>query len=74
MKVLPQRIPKESRADVALVHGDFKLDNVIFHPTELRIVAVLDWELSTLGHWSADLAYCCSVRSVVRTGLNKASD
>jgi aminoglycoside phosphotransferase (APT) family kinase protein len=59
MKVLPQRIPRETRADVALVHGDFKLDNVIFHPTELRIVAVLDWELSTLGHPYADIAYQC---------------
>jgi aminoglycoside phosphotransferase (APT) family kinase protein len=54
---LPQNVPADD--ETSLVHGDYRLDNTIFHPSEPRILAVLDWELSTLGHPLVDLAYFC---------------
>jgi aminoglycoside phosphotransferase (APT) family kinase protein len=52
---LPSRVPADDETSV--VHGDFRCDNMIFHPTEPRVLAVLDWELSTLGHPLADFTY-----------------
>jgi len=52
---LPKNIPAGD--ETVVVHGDYRLDNTIFHPSEPRILAVLDWELSTLGHPLADFAY-----------------
>jgi aminoglycoside phosphotransferase (APT) family kinase protein len=52
---LPRNIPADE--ETTIVHGDFRIDNLIFHPREPRVLAVLDWELSTLGHPLADFAY-----------------
>jgi aminoglycoside phosphotransferase (APT) family kinase protein len=54
---LPSHIPADDTA--AIAHGDFRIGNLLFHPTEAGIVAVLDWELSTIGHPMADLAFLC---------------
>ena len=54
---LPKHIPANDETTIA--HGDFRLGNLIVHPTEPRIIGVLDWELSTLGHPLADLAWNC---------------
>ncbi|MFZ9363951.1 MAG: phosphotransferase family protein, partial [Arenimonas sp.] len=55
---LPQRCPEDD-GSIALVHGDFRIDNLMFTPDGTEVLAVVDWELSTLGHPLADLGYLC---------------
>ena len=59
---LPRHIPAADES--TLVHGDYRLDNLILHPTEPRCLAVIDWELSTIGHPIADLAYLCMLYDI----------
>ena len=61
MAWLPANMPASAKDEnkVSIVHGDYRLDNLMFHPTEPRVLAVLDWELSTLGHPLADFSYLC---------------
>ena len=61
MEWLPANMPASAKDEsrVSIVHGDYRLDNLMFHPTEPRVIAVLDWELSTLGHPLADFSYHC---------------
>ena len=55
MAWLPDNIPDDESASI--VHGDYRLDNMVIHPTEPRVIAVLDWELSTIGHPLGDFTY-----------------
>lgn len=57
MQRLPEQVPQ--RDECAIAHGDYRLGNLIFAPDEAKVAAILDWELSTLGHPLADLAYFC---------------
>ena len=57
MEYLPGNVPAGDTT--CIVHGDYRMENMLFHPTEPRVVALLDWELSTLGHPLGDLAYTC---------------
>ncbi|MBW2295205.1 MAG: phosphotransferase family protein [Deltaproteobacteria bacterium] len=72
MEWLPANVPEDD--SVSLVHGDFKLDNTIVHPTEPRVIAVLDWELSTLGHPLGDLTYMLSSRQLSQSPFAGLSD
>ena len=58
---LPAHLPATAldASQVSVVHGDYRLDNLVFHAHEPRIIATLDWELSTLGHPLADFSYHC---------------
>lgn len=57
IKWLPANIPADEH--LAIAHGDYRIGNLMFHSHEPRVIAILDWELSTLGHPLADLAHCC---------------
>ncbi len=57
MEYLPENVPDDDTS--CIVHGDYRIGNMLFHPTEPRVVALLDWELSTLGHPLGDLGYSC---------------
>jgi aminoglycoside phosphotransferase (APT) family kinase protein len=70
MAWLPAHIPPGD--ETAIVHGDYRVENLIFHPTEPRIVAIVDWELSTLGHPLADLAYNCLTYHLAPEALGRA--
>jgi len=65
MDWLPENIPSED--ETSLIHGDFRMDNLIFHKTEPRVIGVLDWELSTLGNPLADFAYQCMAWRIAPT-------
>ena len=64
---LAKNLP-DDRSQLSLIHGDYRLDNLIYHPQRPEVAAVLDWELSTLGHPLADLAYLCMCMRLPEAG------
>lgn len=70
MEWLPAQIPPGD--ETAIVHGDYRVENLIFHPVEPRVIAIVDWELSTLGHPLADLAYNCLTYHLAPEALGRA--
>ena len=72
MEWLPAHIPAGN--ETTIVHGDYRVENLIFHPSEPRVVAIVDWELSTLGHPLADLAYNCLTYHLPADALGRADD
>jgi len=69
---LPKNIPQD--VSNSLTHGDYRFDNVIFHPTEPRILAIIDWELSTIGDPIADFVYHCMKYRMPGGGIASMSD
>jgi len=70
MDWLPQNIPDDE--SVSVVHGDYRLDNMVFHPVEPRVIGVLDWELSTIGHPLGDFTYHLMGWQMPEVGIGSA--
>jgi aminoglycoside phosphotransferase (APT) family kinase protein len=70
---LPDNLPAGAD-ETTIVHGDFRLGNLMFHPNEPRVIAILDWELSTLGHPLADLAHNCLLWHATRAMYHGVED